>query len=105
MQSAQGAIAIRIPQHSGLLSVLQKTGPLFSTSANKAGQPVPHDMQDIDASLLEAVACVVSENESEVKPQSAASTILDCTHDEINVVRQGDFVLDEQRRKALSAIK
>lgn len=44
-------VAIRIPNDERLLSILEKTGPLFVTSANIHGTPTPADVPCILAQL------------------------------------------------------
>jgi L-threonylcarbamoyladenylate synthase len=91
LKSADGTVALRVPDHAGLLQLLSHFNGLFSTSANNSGQPVPHSVDEVDQSILQAVACVVM-NDAHKKTESALpSTIIDCTGDELIVVRQGAF--------------
>ncbi len=39
-------LAIRIPNHSELLDILKRSGPLLVTSANRSGLPTPKQAQD-----------------------------------------------------------
>src|SRR3989344_3428709 len=59
--SDEGAIALRMPNHALLLELLKITGPLFSTSANKAGDPLPQSLKAIDKHILESVAAVLDD--------------------------------------------
>jgi tRNA threonylcarbamoyl adenosine modification protein (Sua5/YciO/YrdC/YwlC family) len=91
LKSADGTVALRVPDHAGLLQLLFHFDGLFSTSANNSGQPVPNSIEEVDQSILNAVACVVL-NDPHKKTESALpSTIIDCTGDELVVVRQGAF--------------
>jgi L-threonylcarbamoyladenylate synthase len=90
-QSPQGTIAIRVPQHAGLLQLLSHFQALFSTSANISGQPVPHTLEDVDSSIIDAVACVVMNDFQEQNSSMVPSTIIDCTGEKPVVVRQGAF--------------
>lgn len=105
MQSADGTIGLRIPAHKGLLQLLQLTGPLFSTSANRAGQPVPDQISDLDAQLLSEVDYLVLQDEQQEQKQAIASTILDCTKRDIRVIREGAFAVDEIEQKVKLTIK
>lgn len=105
MRSNQGTIGLRVPHHQGLLSILQESGPLFSTSANRAGDPVPSQLADVDPLVLESVSGVVLEESLPNQLSTTASTILDCTGDEIRLIRQGAFVVEEIERKAKVTIK
>jgi L-threonylcarbamoyladenylate synthase len=91
LQSVDGTVALRVPDHAGLLQLLSHFNGLFSTSANNSGQPVPHSIEEVDQSILQAVDCVVL-NDAHKKTESVLpSTIIDCTGDELVVVRQGAF--------------
>jgi len=108
--SQEGTIALRVPQHAGLLSLLSdpEIPGLFSTSANKAGEPVPERLQDVhpqlltmvDHYILDAQEKVISETpvitETTKKTEkSLPSTILDCSKDEgIFVIREGAYSVD-----------
>ena len=89
-QSADGTVALRVPDHAGLLKLLAHFDGLFSTSANNTGEPVPMAVEEVSDSILDAVACLVVNDQ--IKPESAVpSTIIDCTGESLVVVRQGAF--------------
>ncbi len=89
VKSPDGTIAIRVPDHAGLLQLLHHFDALYSTSANLKGEPVPAHLEKIDKSILEAVSAIVlNDNESS---STLASTIIDCTGDKLKIVRQGAF--------------
>lgn len=90
-QTPEGTIAIRVPNHPGLLQLLSHFDALFSTSANRSGQPVPGSIEEVDASILDAVACVVLNDNTEKEKSTLASTIIDCTKEKPVIVRQGAF--------------
>lgn len=86
--SEDGRVAIRVPSHTGLQEVLFHFDGLFSTSANRAGHPVPASVADVNTTLREKAACVVTEaNTNMVKP----STIIDCSGDYVRIVREGAY--------------
>ena len=91
--SKEGTIALRVPNHEGLLTLLKDFDGLFSTSANIADQPVPKTADEIDPSILEKVAYLVVDS-IEVGT-SKPSTILDCTGKQIKVVREGEYSVGE----------
>ncbi|MGE0009194.1 MAG: L-threonylcarbamoyladenylate synthase [Candidatus Babeliales bacterium] len=93
VKGPDGTVALRVPQHAGLLDILKDMSGLFSTSANLHGQPIPETVSDIDPKILQAVACVVTD-ESE-KKQVIPSTILDCTQVQVRVVREGAYAINE----------
>src|SRR5579872_6966301 len=55
MKAADGTIAVRMPNHEGLQKLLANFDGLFSTSANKTGEPVAGKMEDIDPAILQVV--------------------------------------------------
>ncbi|MGB8468195.1 MAG: L-threonylcarbamoyladenylate synthase [Candidatus Babeliales bacterium] len=86
-------IGIRIPQHAGLLALLQKTGGLFSTSANISGQPVPQTLMAVDSAILEAVdGIIVNEDEPAL---TVSSTIIDITGAQPRVIRTGVYPITQ----------
>lgn len=62
--SDAGTIALRCPNHEGLLEILPEFDGLFSTSANLSGQTPPQKLFDIDPEILDAVPYVVVDEES-----------------------------------------
>ena len=95
MKASHGTIALRVPHHQGLLQLLERCDALFSTSANSAGKPVPSTVEQVDEHILHSVRSIVLNNIGET-PESALlpSTIIDCTGDQLVVVRQGAFPAD-----------
>lgn len=87
-RSASGAVALRIPHHKQLLSLLAVSGPLFSTSANKTGERAPLNLDTIDAYFKNVTPCIVSSRE-EITLPIVASTIVDCTKSNLRIVREG----------------
>ena len=82
------SIAIRIPAHAPLLALLNRLGGLFSTSANIAGGPIPETLDQVDSTILEQVGLVVTDGK---QATAIPSTLLDCTTDQIRLVRQGAY--------------
>jgi len=96
LQSSQRTIALRMPDHQGLLSLLQQFDGLFSTSANKANMPVPYSIDKVDPQIIEQAAAVILDSpEQEKVSMIKPSTILDCTRETIQVVREGVYPVDE----------
>ncbi len=90
-QSANGTVALRVPDHAGLLHLLPHFDGLFSTSANHSGNPVPATVDAVDSSILDAVSCVVMNNHQNNGESTLPSTIIDCTEETLTIVRQGAF--------------
>lgn len=93
-KSVDGTVALRVPDHAGLLQLLENFDGLFSTSANSAGDPVPSTMQQVDSAIKSAVACAVVHDDNTAVQSSVPSTIIDCTGERMVVVRQGAFDVD-----------
>lgn len=95
IKGPEGTVALRVPQHEGLLSILKDVPGLFSTSANLHGRPIPETVSAIDPVILESVACVVTDEHEESQNDRLPSTLLDCTGDRIRVIRRGAYRVDE----------
>lgn len=93
VKSPEDNVAIRVPDHQGLLQLLQHFDALYSTSANTSGKPVPANLQDVEEGIMQAVACIIlNENEAE---STLPSTIIDCTGEKIKIVREGAFAVEK----------
>ncbi len=97
MTASDGTIALRVPNHAGLLRLLQQCGALFSTSANLSGKPVPTTINDLDVSIAAVVAYIVDDEQA--SDQKLPSTIIDCTGDQLKMLREGAY-----SRAALTAL-
>lgn len=75
MQSKDGTIALRVPNHPGLLEVLEGLEGLFSTSANQASQPVPENLDQVPANIKDAVDVIVLDEQ--ISSSNLPSTIVD----------------------------
>ena len=100
MKSQEGTVALRMPNHAGLLQLLARFDGLFSTSANRAGQPVPVAVDELDPIIMKSISYLIIDREERVT--TASSTILDCSLDEIKLVRKGAYPI-EKLEKILGA--
>lgn len=92
MTSNEGTIAVRVPHDEKVLSLLAESGPLFSTSANLSGEPIPATLEDVDLRIVEQVAALL---EGETKKDAVPSTILDLTGPTPLIIREGAYTKDE----------
>jgi tRNA threonylcarbamoyl adenosine modification protein (Sua5/YciO/YrdC/YwlC family) len=93
VKSEDGNVAIRVPNHAGLLQLLRNFDALYSTSANRSGKLVPTHLQDIEESIMNSVADIIlNKNESE---SALPSTIIDCSGNTIKIVREGAFPIEK----------
>ncbi len=96
LKSQDDTIALRMPDHQGLLSVLKEVDGLFSTSANKADIEVPLSIDAVDPEIKKQVAAIILDSPERQKSQSVRpSTILDCTGETIKVIREGAYSTEE----------
>ncbi len=94
MVSPQGTIALRVPDHDGLLDLMHHFDGLFSTSSNISGQPVANCIDQIDPTILTQVGAICSDREQQCYSKSP-STILDCSTGDIQILRSGAFSVEK----------
>lgn len=83
---AEGRVAIRVPGHPGLRGLLRELGaPLFSTSANRAGEAAALDLDAASASFPDLVAVPLADG----PVASAPSTLVDLGDDPWRLLRPG----------------
>ncbi|MDB5170502.1 MAG: hypothetical protein JWO35_196 [Candidatus Saccharibacteria bacterium] len=90
----QGAmsLAVRIPSNKDIQDLLQKTGPLLTSSANHPGEPTATTIDQAKATFGDEVDFYVDGGDlSDNKP----STIIRVVDDAIEVIRQGAVTMDE----------
>lgn len=90
-------IAARIPDLGWLRALLDRTGPLVSTSANRSGEPPVTSPERLANDLIEGLDALLDQGVREGK----ASTIVDFTGHVPRLVREGDPVFSQFLRKTL----
>jgi tRNA threonylcarbamoyl adenosine modification protein (Sua5/YciO/YrdC/YwlC family) len=90
----KGTVAVRMPLDPVALAVLDQTGPLAVSSANRSGLPPATDAAEAARQLGNAVEVYLDGGPS---GDPVASTILDLTGDLPKVLREGAVSLDELR--------
>jgi tRNA threonylcarbamoyl adenosine modification protein (Sua5/YciO/YrdC/YwlC family) len=88
----RGTVAVRMPDHDIARELLERTGPLAVSSANKTGMPAATDADQAEQMLGDAVAVLV---DAGVSPGGEASTIVDVTGSQGRVLRRGALSLEE----------
>lgn len=88
----RGTVAIRMPDHPIALEILERTGPLAVSSANRTGMPAATDADQAVDMLGDRVAVIVDAGES---PGGLASTIIDVTGSQGRILRRGALSLEE----------
>lgn len=82
----EGTVALRMPDDEVALEILRETGPLAVTSANRTGEPAATTVTDAAVQLGPAVSVYVDGGPRDtIQP----STIIDCTGETLQVVREG----------------
>jgi tRNA threonylcarbamoyl adenosine modification protein (Sua5/YciO/YrdC/YwlC family) len=82
----RGTVALRVPDHAAARALLERTGPLAVTSANRTGAPAATTAEVAKAQLRDAVAVYLDGGNS---PLGVASTIVDATGERLRIVRDG----------------
>lgn len=83
LTAGRDRVGIRIPDHDLARSLLERTPPITSTSANVSGNPSARRVADLDPAIREAAAVVVDGGET----QGTESTVVDLATNEI--IREG----------------
>lgn len=96
VNGGMGTLAIRMATSDALRQLIQAAGtPVFMTSANQSGEPVCTSLDEIE------VSCPTLDGMMEGNVSfGEASTIIDCTSEEVKILRQGPVTM-EQIQKAL----
>ena len=85
------SIAIRMATSKPLEELIEKVeSPIFMTSANLSGEPVCKNIEEIKKTFPNLNGIM----EGEVS-YGQSSTIIDCTSDEIKIIREGPISLEE----------
>lgn len=90
----KGTVAVRMPLDRVALAVLERTGPLAVSSANRSGMPPATDVEEAVSQLGTSVDVYLDGGPS---GDSMPSTIVDLTGDVPKVLRLGALSLDELR--------
>lgn len=91
-------IGVRIPDHPVAIALMQRSGPLAVTSANRSGQENACSAEQVLAQLDGRIDLLLDGGET---PGGKPSTVVDTTGGQIKVLRQGP-VTDDDIRNALS---
>jgi L-threonylcarbamoyladenylate synthase len=84
--SSLPTIGVRMPNHPVALSLLNRSGPLAVTSANRSGAANTTTAQEVFSQLGGLIALILDGGQT---PGGLPSTVVDCTAEELIVLRQG----------------
>lgn len=89
--SKEKTIGVRIPNHKLALSLLEKYGPMKTTSVNRSGEIPLNDYGIIYNIYHDTVEDIYKNNE---RIEEVASTVIDMTND-MKVIRNGSITLSD----------
>jgi L-threonylcarbamoyladenylate synthase len=90
----RGTVAVRMPDQSVALEILERTGPLAVSSANLTGHPAATDADRAEEMLGAKVAVIVDDGPT---PGETPSTIIDVTGEQARVLRPGALSAEDLR--------
>jgi L-threonylcarbamoyladenylate synthase len=79
-------IAVRMPIHPFLLELLNATGPLASSGAQKAGMPQIAQATELGACEIDSVSVIIAAGDL---VSGSGSTVIDCTGQNPTILREG----------------
>jgi tRNA threonylcarbamoyl adenosine modification protein (Sua5/YciO/YrdC/YwlC family) len=91
---ADGTVALRMPLHPVAIELLERTGPMAVSSANKSGQPPARTGSEARDQLGDDVAVYLEDGPV---AEGIASTIVDVTGSTPRIVRLGAVSADALR--------
>lgn len=105
LESENGTLGIRIPDHKQILSLIEKYGkPMTTTSANSSGKKTPYSIQDVFDNLSnkqrELIDLVIDGGEL---PKNLTSTVIDTTTDGLKTHRQGAIKFENKDFKIFNS--
>ena len=79
-------VGVRMPKHAWLLDLINKVGPLATTSANHSGHPEACNALEVDEAFDGKIDLILNGGQSS---QTLPSTVVDCSGPEIKILREG----------------
>jgi L-threonylcarbamoyladenylate synthase len=92
---SRGTVAVRMPKQSFALALIQRTGPLAVSSANRSGQPTPREVPAVLSQLGDHVGVFFDAGPA---PDGPASSIVDLTGERPRLLREGAIPAGELER-------
>jgi L-threonylcarbamoyladenylate synthase len=85
-------IGVRMPNHPVALALLRQTGPLAVTSANLSGAANTSTAEEVYTQLKGSISLILDGGRT---PGGQPSTVVDCTGEAPQILRQGPVTLEE----------
>lgn len=98
---SEGTVAVRVPRDDVTLELLNQTGPLAVSSANRSGAPAATTAAAAQETFGDAVAVYL---ETGSAASTIGSTIVDCTRTPCHILRTGVLSVDQIRTVAPDAV-
>ncbi len=98
--SATSTVGVRVPDHEVARAILRAAGPMAVTSANISGQPSPSTAEEVFAQLNGRIDLIIDGGKT---PGGVPSTVVDCTSEDLKVLREGPLSLAQIKSKLSSA--
>jgi tRNA threonylcarbamoyl adenosine modification protein (Sua5/YciO/YrdC/YwlC family) len=92
---SRGTVAVRMPKQTFTLALIQRTGPLAVSSANRSGEPPPSEIPAVVEQLGDHVGVFFDAGPA---PDGPASSIVDLTGKRPRLLREGAIPADELER-------
>ncbi|HEX9840531.1 MAG TPA: L-threonylcarbamoyladenylate synthase [Anaerolineales bacterium] len=92
--SATSTVGVRVPDHPIARALLRAAGPMAVTSANLSGHASPTTASEVFAQLGGRIGLIIDGGKT---PGGVPSTLVDCTGDEIRILRPGPITEEELR--------
>ena len=92
---SRGTVAVRMPKQTFTLALIQRTGPLAVSSANRSGEPTPSEIPAVVEQLGDHVGVFFDAGPA---PDGPASSIVDLTGKRPRLLREGAIPADELER-------
>jgi L-threonylcarbamoyladenylate synthase len=90
--SATSTVGVRMPDHDMARALLRLAGPMAVTSANISGQASPTTAQQVFKQLGGRIPMIL---DGGTTPGGIPSTLVDCTSEPIQVLREGPISKEE----------
>jgi Sua5/YciO/YrdC/YwlC family protein len=90
--SATATVGVRVPDHEVARALLRSAGPMAVTSANISGKLSPVTAREVYEQLKDRIDLIIDGGKT---PGGVPSTLVDCTSEELKVLREGPLSLDE----------
>lgn len=91
---ARGTVAVRMPLHPVAIELLETTGPMAVSSANKSGRPAANTAEEAQEQLGDEVAVYLDGGPARM---GIASTIVDVTAEVPRILRAGAISVEALR--------